>query len=144
MEKPVSERRRDTRFSHPAIVAADAILRPGHAVSLLNLSAGGALIECPRPLRPGANVHLQVVLAERRLGIPAHVLRCAVTSLDSSQGVQYRGALAFDPRCELLWEHSTPDGHAGPTDVARFRQERVYELPARARTDRRARDIDAD
>ena len=52
----------------------------------------------------------------RRLGIAAHVLRCSVASLDSRQGVQYRGALKFDQRCEALWEASTHDGYLVPVE----------------------------
>ena len=50
----------------------------------------------------------------RRLGIAAHVLRCSVAALDSRQGVQYRGALKFDYRCDALWEASTLDGYLVP------------------------------
>jgi hypothetical protein len=42
------------------------------------------------------------------------VLRCAVASLDSRQGVQYRGALRFDHRCDVLWEAITLDGYLMP------------------------------
>jgi hypothetical protein len=50
----------------------------------------------------------------RRLGIAAHVLRCSVASLDSRAGVQYRGALRFDHRCEGIWEGKTLDGYLFP------------------------------
>ena len=116
MAQPLTDRRADTRFSQSAIAGTQAILRPGYAVSLVDLSAGGALIQGPRPLRPGARVHLQLLTGTRRLGIAAHVLRCSVTSLDSRQGVQYRGALRFDHRCDLLWEASTLDGYLVPVD----------------------------
>jgi hypothetical protein len=83
-------------------------------VSLVDLSSGGALIQGPRPLRPGARVHLQLLTGTRRLGIAAHVLRCSVASLDSRQGVQYRGALKFDHRCDAFWEAGTLDGYLVP------------------------------
>jgi PilZ domain len=114
--QPIVERRQDTRFGQPLISGTQAILRPGYAVTLINLSAGGALIQGPRPLRPGARVHLQLLTGTRRLGIAAHVLRCAVASLDSRQGVQYRGAIKFDHRCETLWEDGTLDGYLVPAD----------------------------
>jgi hypothetical protein len=98
------------------IAGTQAILRPGYEVSLVDLSAGGALIQGPRPLRPGARVHLQLLTGTRRLGIAAHVLRCAVASLDSRQGVQYRGAVRFERRCDSLWEGSTLDGYLVPID----------------------------
>jgi hypothetical protein len=100
------------------ITGTQAILRPGYAVSLVDLSSGGALIQGPRPLRPGARVHLQLLTGTRRLGIAAHVLRCSVASLDSRQGVQYRGALKFERRCDALWEASTLDGYLVPVEEA--------------------------
>ena len=115
MAQPLVDRRADARFGQPAIAGTQAILRPGYAVSLVDLSSGGALIEGPRPLRPGARVHLQLLTGTRRLGIAAHVLRCSVASLDSRQGVQYRGALKFDHRCDALWEVNTPDGYLVPS-----------------------------
>jgi hypothetical protein len=116
VDQPVKERRHDTRFGQPVIAGTQAILRPGYAVSLVDLSVGGALIQGPRPLRPGARVHLQLQTGTRRLGISAHVLRCAVASLDSRHGVQYRGALKFDHRCDALWEECTPSGYLVPND----------------------------
>jgi PilZ domain len=114
MDQPVADRRLDTRFGQPAIAKTQAILRPGCAVSLVDLSYGGALIEGPRPLRPGARVYLQLTTGTRRLGIGATVLRCSVASLDPRHGVQYRGALKFDHRCEALWEAGTLDGYLFP------------------------------
>ena len=114
MDQPVVDRRVDARFGERLIAGTQAILRPGYLVTLIDLSAGGALIQGPRPLRPGARVHLQLVTSGRTIGLAAHVLRCAVASLDSREGVQYRGALKFDRRCDSLWEARTKDGHQLP------------------------------
>jgi hypothetical protein len=114
MDQPLTERRLDRRYGQPAIAGTHAILRPGYAVSLVDLSQGGALIQGPRQLRPGTHVHLQLLTPHRRIGIGARVLRCAVASLD--QGIQYRGALKFDHRCVDLWEGSTLDGYSVPDE----------------------------
>jgi hypothetical protein len=116
MAQPLTDRRADTRFGQPVIADTTAILRPGYAVSLVDLSSGGALIQGPRPLRPGARVHLQLQTGARRLGLSAQVLRCSVAALDSRQGVQYRGALRFDHRCDLLWEASSLAGYLLPLE----------------------------
>jgi hypothetical protein len=118
MAQPLTDRRADARFGQPVIAGTQAILRPGYAVSLVDLSSGGALIQGPRPLRPGARVHLQLLTGTRRLGISAHVLRCSVASLDSRLGVQYRGALKFDHRCDAFWEAGTLDGYLVPVEDA--------------------------
>ena len=116
MDRPLVDRRLDARFGQPAIAGTQAILRPGYAVSLVDISSGGALIQGPRPLRPGARVHLQLMNGTRRLAIGAQVLRCSVATLGSPEGVQYRGALKFDHRCEILWEEDTHDGYLFPAD----------------------------
>lgn len=129
MAQPLTDRRADTRFGKSVIAGAQAILRPGYSVSLVDLSSGGALIQGPRPLRPGARIHLQLVIGPRRLGISAHVLRCSVASLDAGQGVQYRGALKFDHRCDTLWEASTLDGYFVPFEEPSAAASEGHPLP---------------
>lgn len=110
----MKERRRHARFRAPVVDAIRAVLRPGCLVSVVDLSAGGALIHGSRPLRPGSRVHLQLVIADRRFGIAAQILRCAVASLDATNGVQYRGAVKFDTRCNV-WESAHDDETNGST-----------------------------
>ena len=112
MDQPLTDRRIDARFPPPARGATRATLRPGCPVVLVDFSAGGALVEASRPLRPGARVHLQLVTAARTFALAAHVLRCAVWSLDPYDGVTYRGALMFEDRCERFWESATHAGSA--------------------------------
>ena len=80
------------------IVAAR--VRPGHDVSVIDVSAGGALIESAHRLLPGTSVELQLETANHRVGVRGCVLRCAIVGLRSN-AVSYRGAIAFD-RC-LPW-----------------------------------------
>ena len=72
-----------------------ARVRPGHRVAIIDVSAGGALIEGANRLLPGAAVDLQVETVRRRTTLRGRVLRCAVVRLRSSS-VGYRAALAFD------------------------------------------------
>jgi hypothetical protein len=129
MDRPIVDRRLDTRFTQPAIAGLQAILRPGYAVALVDLSCGGALIQGPRPLRPGARVLLQLSSGTRRIAIGAHVLRCAVASLDSREGVQYRGALKFDHRCDILREDTTRDGYVIPAAERALTPAGGHEIP---------------
>ena len=110
MDQPLTDRRSHARFPPPSYDATRATLRPGCSVLLVDVSAGGALIEASRPLRPGARVHLQLVTPGRTFALSACVLRCAVWSLDPFEGVTYLGALMFEERCEWFWEGET---HAG-------------------------------
>ena len=111
MDLTVTDRRIDARFAAPGIAAT---LRPGCVVVLVNLSAGGALVEGARPMRPGAKVHLRLVLQARAAAVAAHVLRCAVWSLHPLDGVIYRGALRFDERTDVFWEGETLVGCSIP------------------------------
>jgi len=108
VDQPLTDRRVHARFPPPRRGEPRATLRPGCPVQLVDLSAGGALVEASRPLRPGARVHLQLVTAARTFALAARVLRCAVWSLEPYEGVTYRGALEFEERCELLWDTPTP------------------------------------
>ena len=100
MDRSVADRREDARFQHAWLRAVRATLRPGCVVALIDVSAGGALVQAGRPLRPGARVHLQLTTQSRSLAVAAHVLRCAVWALDPHAGVTYQGALVFEHRCE--------------------------------------------
>ena len=85
--------RRRSGVEDHGIVAAR--VRPGHDVSVVDVSAGGTLIESAHRLLPGTSVELQLETANHRLGVRGRVLRCAVVSLRSS-AVCYRGAVVFD------------------------------------------------
>jgi hypothetical protein len=111
VDHPVTDRRVDARFPPPNLASTRATLRPGCIVCLVDLSAGGALVQAFRPLRPGARVHLQLVADARTVAVTAQVLRCAVWSLDPVDGVIYRGALQFEHRCEWPWGTGERQGH---------------------------------
>jgi len=106
MDQPIRDRRSDTRVAC-AVAAAQATLRPGCSVRVVDLSPGGALVEGERPLRPGARVHMQIVSNAQTFTATARVLRCAVWKLHPRDGVTYRGALQFETRCEAIWR-TTP------------------------------------
>lgn len=107
------ERRTDARFRGAVLADARATVRPGCTVTLVDLSQGGALVEAARPLRPGARVHIQLHRGARQFVVFAHVVRCAVVALGGDEGVVYRGAVRFEPRCEDLWEAGTRGGYGG-------------------------------
>lgn len=75
-------------------------LGPGQAARLVDLSAGGALLEMRARLVPGATVELRVASPGHRWSLPAAVRRCAVWRLETT-GVTYRGAVAFRDKFDL-------------------------------------------
>lgn len=109
MDHQVTDRRADTRVGF-ATASVQATLRPGCSVRVVDLSPGGALVEGERPLRPGARVHVHVVISTTPFTATARVLRCAVWKVHPTDGVTYRGALQFENRCDPVWEAATRPG----------------------------------
>jgi hypothetical protein len=99
MEAVTIDRSTDRRTSPRSGIDKHGIVsarvRPGHRVAIIDVSAGGALIEGANRLLPGAAVDLQVETVRRRTTLRGRVLRCAVVRLRSSS-VGYRAAIAFD------------------------------------------------
>ena len=89
------DRRTSSRTGIEQHGIVSARVRPGHRVAVIDVSAGGALIEGANRLLPGTAVDLQVETVHRRATIRGRVLRCAVIRLRSSS-VWYRAAIAFD------------------------------------------------
>jgi hypothetical protein len=73
-----------------------ALLRPGQAVVVVNVSAGGALVHSGTRMTPGTRTELQLSGTSRR-SIRGRVERCRVTALDP---LRYEGAIVFDERLD--------------------------------------------
>lgn len=73
----------------------NARVRPGHRAHIVDVSAGGALIDTTYRLLPGTCVELHVETRTRQTRVRGQVLRCSVVRLKSSH-VCYRGAIRFD------------------------------------------------
>jgi hypothetical protein len=85
-------RRFDAQDAHGIVSAS---VRPGHRARVIDVSAGGALIETSHRLLPGASVELQVETGTDRASVRGQVLRCAVVRVRPTW-VCYRGAIAFE------------------------------------------------
>lgn len=75
-----------------------AMMRPGQAVTVINISSRAALLESPGRLRPGAATELQLAAGATRTIIKGRLDRCHVAALDP---LRYRGVLIFDHRVEI-------------------------------------------
>jgi len=101
MTTPQLDRRRSARYrqvDEHRIVSTR--IRPGHVAAVVNVSAGGALIETVRRLLPGAAVELQLERRDDRVALRGAMARCWVSRLNA-RCVWYRGAIVFDR--ELPW-----------------------------------------
>jgi hypothetical protein len=101
MTQRISDRRQMHRHQHVeqhGIVSAR--VRPGHLAKVIDVSAGGALIETSHRLLPGTSVELHVDRGTHHTRVRGRVLRCAVVRVRPSS-VCYRGAIGFDRH--LAW-----------------------------------------
>lgn len=95
----VHERRTERRRTAGGVrCRADAVLRPGQPVRLLNINSRAALVESHARLRPGAMTELQLALAGRRTSIRGRLDRCHISALEP---LRYRGLLMFEEPLEL-------------------------------------------
>ena len=102
MGAAVGDRRKAARFDTGLLDHLKATVRPGNAVALVNLAAGGALVQSRRPLRPGVRIHVQITGGTHIVRVGGRVLRCMVATV-SADGITYLGAVEFDTLCDLPW-----------------------------------------
>jgi hypothetical protein len=86
-------------------------VRPGHRARLIDVSAGGALIETSHRLLPGTSVELQIETDSRRASVRGRVLRSAVVRVRPTF-VCYEGAIGFDQHLPWLVDEA---GYAVPS-----------------------------
>lgn len=90
------ERRTAPRLCEAASHGISAVrVRPGHHADLLDVAAGGALVETTCRLLPGAAVELHMESNSGKTTIRGRVVRCEVSRLFPAS-VWYRGAVQFD------------------------------------------------
>jgi hypothetical protein len=92
--------RRSAVDEHGIVLAR---VRPGHAATVIDLSAAGALIETDRRLLPDTFVEMHVQTRSQRFNVRGRVVRCAVASVRPA-AVCYRGAIQFDACLEWFVE----------------------------------------
>jgi hypothetical protein len=103
-ERRLYARRRDFELSW----IRTARLPSAGSVSLVDLSAGGALIDSKVPLRPGSVLSLEIVGRGIEETVTLQVLRSHVAAL-RADGARYRGACEFDRPLELPGLQLLPD-----------------------------------
>jgi hypothetical protein len=102
-----NDRRSEPRSSGCALRSISARIRGGREITVIDVSASGALIAGARPLRPGARVEMHLTLDKRHVIVAAHVTRCLVAAIDADRGITYHSALAFEGRFDWPCEGNT-------------------------------------
>ena len=93
------ERRHERRLSGGGPrYGAVAVLRPGQAVAVVNISSRAALIESGTRLRPGLQTELQMCGTDVRARVRGRIDRCQVVRLEP---LRYRGVILFDERVDI-------------------------------------------
>ncbi len=109
-----AEEKKDNRRSHQRVPgkALDwvqvARVKYGPEVSIVDLSAGGVLVESDRPLKPGSKQALEIAGPDKTIVVPFGVLRSKITSL-GPKGAVYRAACSFNRLLDLPELTSDPE-----------------------------------
>ncbi|MEP6915863.1 MAG: PilZ domain-containing protein, partial [Acidobacteriota bacterium] len=69
------------------------------AISLVDLSTGGALLDLPFQLRPESRVTLELLTSDEHIAVPFQLLRCYVNDLND--GLRYHAAGVFHQSVRL-------------------------------------------
>jgi hypothetical protein len=92
-----------------------ALLRPGQEVVLVNVGPGGALVESPTRLSPGARADLHL-FGGPRCSVRGRVERCRVSRLEP---LRYEGAIVFEKSLEVT-NRNNAMGSAFPASARGF------------------------
>ena len=115
-----SNRRVDPRYPAAVIPAITAMrLSPGEAVTLVNISASGVLVQGKTRFVPGTRVTVHFEGTIKPNQIKARVIRCQVSAIGGGGSLQYQSAIAFEGRMDLPVEESAlpPSAVAAPPPV---------------------------
>ncbi len=97
-----SNRRVDPRYPAAVMPAITAMrLSPGEAVTLVNISASGVLVEGKTRFVPGTRVTVHFEGTIKPNQIKARVIRCQVSAIGGGGSLQYQSAIAFEGRMDL-------------------------------------------
>jgi CheY-like chemotaxis protein len=110
----------------------------GQHLRLLNISSSGMLVECGVRLSPGSATSFRIGGPDVALVVPARVVRCRVSTVDSL-GVKYETAAAFDQQVEELIA-----AREEPTDAAMRLADLVATVEAQAERGRSAAELRAE
>ena len=97
-----SNRRVDPRYPAAAVPAITAMrLSPGEAVTLVNISSSGVLVEGKTRFVPGTRVTVHFEGTIKPNQMKSRVVRCQVSAIGSGGSLQYQSAIAFEGRMDI-------------------------------------------
>jgi hypothetical protein len=100
VEPSAADRRAARRFSSEQLRGLrNARIKHGADVSVVDVSADGALVSSSKALRPNANGVLEITTSQRQALVPFRVLRCRIDSLNGAPS--YIGACEFSQPLDM-------------------------------------------
>lgn len=112
-----TNKRVDTRYPASAVPAITGMrLSPGDAVTLVNISASGVLVEGKTRFVPGTRVNVIFEGPVKPSQIKGRVVRCQVSSIGGGGVLHYQSAIAFEGRVELPVEESALPAAPAPVE----------------------------
>ena len=107
MTPPADRRLTPRRTPHASDPVARLRLRAGRELTVVNVAAGGALVETEGRLLPGTHVDVHVMTPNGRELVRSRIVRAFVWQL-SGERIVYRGALAFERHVEITVGYPIP------------------------------------
>jgi PilZ domain len=118
---PETNRRVDPRYPADAVRGITGTrLSPGDTVTLVNISASGALVEGKTRFVPGTQVTLHFEGTFTPNQVKGRVVRCQVSAIGGGGSLLYHSALSFQTRLELHGEalsSASSSGGAAPDEL---------------------------
>jgi hypothetical protein len=131
MPRDGSERRRAVRREPEADEPLSRVrLRTGRELTVVNISASGALVEGLTRLLPNTHTDLHIVTRHGRVLVRTRVVRAHVWQLERDK-VCYRTALAFDTAVDTAMDPAPSQAVSRERDSA---ESSGYALPAETRS----------
>jgi len=95
MNRHTDRRHADRRSAGAGLSSLTLALRTGTTLDVIDMSAGGALVETSARLEPGTNLAIRALSTRTGVVHRATVIHCRVWSLDSRSGIRFRAGLRF-------------------------------------------------
>jgi len=96
IDQHMDRRHADRRSGDAELSALTLALRTGTTVDVIDMSAGGALVESSARLEPGTNLAIRAFSTRTGVVNRATVIHCRVWSLDIRSGIRFRAGLRFE------------------------------------------------
>ncbi len=109
--QPYKIQRSSPRFPPAAFPSLkSACLASGAEVNLINISRGGALLECCERLAPSTRVSLRCITSEGVIQLHGQILRSTISHV--SGGLRYRSAVSFEKEFPLQPENAIAESQS--------------------------------